>query len=166
MEYIKSYNYEYSLVKAETVGYDKNKFITGFYIAKLNEDKNKWINCVCDVDETNNPQFYEVNPYTICRNTCIKDKNKNYIFEFDLVKVYTMGQFENYAYIEHSELYNSFIARTQSGGFYHLDRMQFEIIGNIFNDEDYKLFEEKGKEIALNFKEDYSRCCYSKGVNL
>lgn len=164
MNNVTVYNYEFSLVKAETVGYDENKFIKGFYIARLNKEKNQYISCVCDVDETDNPQFYEVNPYTICRNTCIKDKNKNYIYEFDLVKVYSMGQLENYAYIEYSELYNGFIARTQSGGFYYLDKMQLEVIGNIFSNEDYELFEEKGKEIALNFKEDYSRCYYSKQI--
>lgn len=159
-----SFNPEYTVIKARLNGYaedgEDEKIIEGYYMPKIKIFENgekAQVDYVCDKNETENPQWYEINSYTICRNTGLKDKNSKFMFEYDLVKLYLNGQFEGYAYIEFSEFYQGFIARTNSGGFYYMNcGKSFEIIGNVvLNDEDYEFFE--GQNIDKTFI-DNSRC--------
>lgn len=159
MEIINKKGYEDYLIKA-ILCEDNKTVVTGFYTAKVNPNNNEeYIPYIKPLYEETN---YEINPFTICKNTNIKDKNKKDVYEFDLVNIYKMGQLEGIGYVTFDSFYNGCIVRTLSG-MYNLNNIQIEVIGNvILNDDDYNYFEKKSNKINENSFIDKSICIKRK----
>ena len=57
-------------------------------------------------------KHYEINPYTLCRNTGIKTGN-DYLYEYDIVSYFEpMRDKKQYGFIDFDEFYKCFIVRT------------------------------------------------------
>ena len=139
------------LVKAMLCGYaeegEQEAIVKGF------------ISCVNDVlfiAEIGDDKHWEINPYTVARNSCIKDSDGDYIFEYDLLELTdTNGQTE-YGFLEWNDFYNSWGIRrsTEYGGRSDIkDFRKIKVVGNIIlNDDDaqkmYNQDEENKKEYS------------------
>ena len=137
------FNCDYQLVKAMTTGYDEDFIVNGYYSCRRDPDnKEKYISYVKPKDE-------EVNRYAICRNSGLKEKNGNYAFEFDLVKIlncFGSGK-ERYGYLEWSEFYKKWRIKTsfEYSTSYDVDYV-FEILGNVkLSNEDMQVIIEQDK---------------------
>lgn len=86
------------------------------------------------------PSAYEINPYTLCRNTGIKVKN-DYLYEFDLV-LYSNGLSKSeLGCVSFDDLQKSYVLRTSLNysSYKELRLFNLEIAGNIvLNNDDYK----------------------------
>ncbi len=99
-----------------------------------------------------------INPYTICRNSCITDKNGKYVFEYDLLKL-THGLLpECYGFLVWEEEYKAWKIRqyTEFGGCIDVNKYTIEAIGNIvLNDADAEIIykqdeQERKREIYID----------------
>lgn len=129
-------------VKALLNGYanddEEEKEIIGCLVFRGGE-----VPCVTDDGEL----FWEVNPYTICRNTGIKVKDK-YLYEYDLVEYSTAFE-KGIAIVVFDELQKRY--RLQSNidysGKIDIDKYNLKIIGNVMvYEKDMKKFEKYSKE--------------------
>ena len=123
----KPYNSCLSLVKALTV--ESEAVIVGHYSQVKDPNSDSAIHYV---KEPADADFYEVNPYTICRNSGIKDKNGSFVFEYDLLKIKTAFE-EAYGFLIWEDAYKAWKIRqfTEYGGCSDVSKYQIEVIGNI-----------------------------------
>ena len=126
------YNSNLSLVKALDVEYEK--VVTGFY-------KANYKHFVFDIF-ANIPHDVEINPYTVCRNSGVKDKNGKYVFEYDLLKLTHGIKSTRYGFLIWDEFYKSWKirCRTDRSAFQNLEDWTIETVGNvILNDADAEI---------------------------
>lgn len=118
------YNSTLSLVCALEA--DTNKVVMGFYFIN---DKGKFIYDFAQ--ETTTP--IEVNSYTICRNSGIKDKNSKFVFEYDLLKLTHGMKSTRYGFLVWDEFYKSWKirCRTDRTAYQNLEDWTIEAVGNI-----------------------------------
>lgn len=136
----KPYNSSLSLVKALTVATETSA--CGYYFTN---DNGRFI---YDVSQKSSTPI-SINPYTVCRNSGIKDKNENFVFEYDLLKVTHSLQPSFYGYLVWDEFYRSWKIRrrTDSTAYCDVDKFQIEVIGNIIlNDDDLDIIFKQEKE--------------------
>ena len=90
-----------------------------------------------------------VNPYTICRNSCIIDKNGVYVYEYDLLKLTHGIKTSCYGFLVWDEFYKSWKIRkrTDRTAYNNLDDWTIETVGNIvLNDADLQIIINQEKE--------------------
>lgn len=136
----KPYNSTLSLVRALEV--NTNKVVMGYYFVN---DKGKFIYDFAQ--ETTLPIL--INPYTVCRNSGIKDKNEKFIFEYDLLKLTHGMKNPRYGFIVWDEFYKSWKirCRTDRTAYQNLDNWTIESVGNIvLYDRDAEIIYKQEKE--------------------
>ena len=93
--------------------------------------------------DDNSAGIFSINPYTICRNSGLKDKNRHYVFEYDLLKISGFSQNEErYGYLEWSDFYKKWQIKTsfEYGTSIDVDKVTFEVVGNVnLYDKDMKI---------------------------
>lgn len=142
----KPYNSALSFVRAlET---DTNNIVTGYYFVN---DKGKFI-----YDFAQNPSCpIEVNPYTICRNSGIKDKNQKFVFEYDLLKLTHGIKSSCYGFLTWDEFYKSWKIRrrTDRTAYNNLEDWTIEVVGNIVlcDDDAEILYKQEREEVKETF---------------
>ena len=100
--------------------------------------------------------YIDINPYTVCRNSGIKDKNGNRVFEYDLLKL-THGMKEScYGFIVWDEFYKSWKIRrrTDRTAYNNIDDWAIEAVGNILlhdADADVIYRQEKAEDAEETF---------------
>lgn len=100
------------------------------------------------------PNVYEINPYTLCRNTGIKLKN-GYLYEFDLVWYSNGLSKRELGYVGFDDSQKSYVLRTSLNynSYKELRLFNLEVIGNILlRNEDCK----KMQEYSDKRDEEYS----------
>ena len=108
-------------------------YITEEYIVRDSKTKNNFI----------------VNPYTICRNSCITDKNGSYVYEYDLLKLTHGMKTSCYGFLVWDEFYKSWKIRrrTDRTAYNNLGDWTIEVIGNIvLNENDMEVILRQEKE--------------------
>ena len=143
--------------------------IAKLYVKALPLDENKKdivIGC-CDwsyiseeytVRDHKTKKNFVINPYTICRNSCITDKNGIYVFEYDLLKLTHGMKSSCYGFLVWDEFYKSWKirCRTDRTAYQNIDSWTVEVIGNIvLNDADAEIIykqerEEDSKEMFID----------------
>ena len=109
----------------------------------------------------------EINPYPICKNTGILDKNDMYVYEYDLIKCTSFTD-SFYAYAQWSEYEKRYVLRRffEIGGFSDFSKYTIEVVGNVMlSDHDREVIERQEKK--ENMRESYidnSYCpsCFKK----
>lgn len=134
------------LVKALDVEYDK--VVVGYYKAAY---KHFVFDVFADI-----PHDVEINPYTVCRNSGIKDKNGKDVFEYDLLKLTHGMKSTRYGFLVWDEFYKSWKirCRTDRTAFQDLDKWIIESVGNIIlNDADTEIIynQEKAEDAEDSF---------------
>lgn len=151
------FNAEYMLVKALKAEVDEQ--VCGFYYFDIEANTHTIMTQLGD---------FLANPYTICRNSGIKDKKDNYIFEYDLLKL-THGLLpECYGFLVWEEEYKAWKIRqfTEFGGCIDVNKYIIESVGNIIlNDADAEIIykqdkEEKEREVTIDTS--YCPSCFKK----
>ena len=147
----KSYNSSLSLVKALDM---QNKKIFGYYIEYEKKHLVKPPNESSDV--------VKVNPYTICRNSGITDKNGFFVFEYDLLKLTHGLKSPCYGFLVWDEFYKSWKIRrrTDRTAYNNVDEWTIEVVGNIvLDDEDAEIiFRQEATEDSEETFIDNSYC--------
>lgn len=96
---------------------------------------------------------YEINPYTLCRNTGIKIKNE-YLYEYDLV-LYKNGLAKpELGYVDFDDFQKSYVLRTSLNytSYKELRLFDLEKVGNIvLFDDDYKRMQEYSDRRESNY---------------
>ena len=55
-------------------------------------------------------KYYEVNPYTLCKNSLLKSKDGEFLYEYDVVACQSpFNDKVEYAYIEFNEIYQCYV---------------------------------------------------------
>jgi hypothetical protein len=152
------FNSDYMLVKAETIGLDKDEILRGFYSVRRNEKGQE----IPYIKEPTKDEFWEINAYTVCRNTGAKDKNGNYIFEYDLILYKDRYQKYRYGFAVWNEFYKSW--RIHSSFIYGssmsiCDVSNIEVVGNVlFYKCDIEKIEDQDQHINDVKQNDNSYC--------
>jgi len=135
----KPYDSGLSLVKALDV--DCEKQVTGYYKAYY---KSLVFDIFADI-----PHDVQVNPYTICRNSGIKDKNGAFVFEYDLLKLTHGLKGSCYGFLAWNEDCKAWQIRrrTDRTAYQNLNEWTIEAVGNIIlNDADAEIIYNQEKE--------------------
>lgn len=124
----------------------------------LEERHKKIVMGVCDwsyiteeyiVRDAKTKKNFIVDPYTICRNSCIIDKNGVYVYEYDLLKLTHGMKRACYGFLVWDEFYKSWKIRrrTDRTAYNNLDDWTIEAVGNIvLNDADLQIIINQEKE--------------------
>lgn len=146
------YECELSLVKALTLS---DKEICGYY------QKFPKSHCIYWTDGIS-AGIFDVNPYTICRNSGIKDRKGKYIFEYDLLKLKHGLMPDSYGYLVWEENYKAWKIRQFISYSGHIDvnKYSIEVVGNIIlNDDDAQIiFKQDEQEQQRETYIDTSYC--------
>lgn len=146
------YYSSFSLVIALDV--DTEKPVLGFYFP---HDKGHYIH-----EFSNSDSVIRINPYTVCRNSGIRDKNDKFVFEYDLLKLTNGLQSPCYGYLVWDDFYKSWKIRrrTDRTAYIDIDKFTIESIGNIIlNDDDLNvIFNQEKKEDGQETFIDNSYC--------
>ena len=152
---------------------DKSLHIAKLYVKALPLDENKkdYVIGCCDYSYISNDYVVKdartkvnqiVNPYTICRNSCITDKNGFYVYEYDLLKLTHGLKSSCYGFLVWDEFYNSWKIRrrTDSTAYNNLDEWTIEVVGNIvLSDADAEIiYKQEREEDAKQSFIDASYC--------
>lgn len=148
MNGIKSKPYDSSLSLVKALDVDCEKQVTGYYMANY---KHFIFDIFADI-----PHHVEINPYTICRNSGIKDKNGKFVFEYDLLKLTHGMKSSCYGFLVWDEFYKSWKIRrrTDRTAYNNLDEWTIETVGNIIlNDADAEILynQEKAEDGEKSF---------------
>lgn len=128
---------ELYMVKGTFVQDDTDPIVKGFYCID-----NHGRHFIFDDDF----KGYETNPYTLCRNTGIKTKDGDYLYENDVVKFnIPLSNSTGYGYIDFDEFYQEYIVRTgieQKGTRRFKDCSNIKITGKniVLCDDDFDWF--------------------------
>ena len=114
------------------------------------------VNGLLFISEKGSNKQWKINPYAVARNSCIKDSDGDYIFEYDLLELTDRNGKTEYGFLEWSDFYNSWGIRRSTEYSGRSDIKNFckiKVIGNIIlNDDDaQKIFdqdEESKKEYS------------------
>lgn len=79
---VKPFDSKIMLVKAMLNGYAKEGEQEAIVMGFIN-----CVNGILYISEPGTDKHYEINPYSVSRNSCIKDSAGNYIFEYDLLEL-------------------------------------------------------------------------------
>lgn len=158
---------------------NKPLHITKLYVKALPLDENKKnvVIGVCDwsyiteqytVRDSRTKKNVIVNPYTICRNSCITDKNGKYIYEYDLLKLKHGLMPDSYGYLVWEENYKAWKIRqfTSYSGHIDVNKYTIEVVGNIIlNDDDAQIIfkqdeQEQQREVCVD--NSYCPSCFKK----
>lgn len=134
----KPYNSSLSLVKALDMN---NEEVYGYYF----EYERKPFVKIPEIPH----KAVSINPYTVCRNSGITDKNDWFVFEYDLLKLTHGLKPSRYGYLVWDEFYKSWKirCRTDRTAYQDLDKWTIEVIGNIvLNDADAEIIYNQEKE--------------------
>lgn len=146
------YNATLSLVKALDVDFET--VVTGYYKAAY---KHFVFDVFADV-----PHDVEINPYTVCRNSGIKDKNGKCIFEYDLLKLTHGLKSSCYGFLVWDDFYKSWkiCRRTDRSAYCNIDDWTIEVVGNVvLNDTDAEtIYKQEQEEDAKETFIDNSYC--------
>lgn len=128
---------------------DKPLHIAKLYVKALplDERHNGIVIGVCDwsyitedytVRDARSKKNFIVNPYTICRNSCIEDKNGQYVYEYDLLKLTHGLKPSCYGFLVWDEFYKSWKIRrrTDRSAYINLEEWTIEVVGNIVLNND------------------------------
>lgn len=132
------YNSDLSLVKALDL---EDNVLEGFYI-KSGSGKSF-------LSPQKMTGFVEINPYAICRNSGIKDKNGNYVFEYDLLKLTSGFKNTRYGFLVWDEFYCSWKirSRTDRTSYSNIEDWTIETVGNIIlHDSDAEIIYKQERE--------------------
>ena len=154
----KPYDSHLSLVKALTLDENEEIFI-GFYCK---------VDGVHYLKGTNSGIFMPINPYTVCRNSGIKDKNGNFVFEYDLLKLTHGMKNPCFGFLVWDEFYRAWKIRrrTDRTAYSNIDDWTIEAIGNIvLLDADAEIIykqekEEDAKETFID--NSYCSSCFKR----
>ena len=99
-----------------------------------------------------------INPYTICRNSCITDKNGMYVYEYDLLKLTHGMKSSCFGFLVWDEFYKAWKIRrrTDRTAYYNVYEWTIEVVGNvILNEADAEIIynqerEEDSKETFID----------------
>lgn len=109
------------------------------------------------------PNGYDINPYTLCRNTGTKVKN-DYLYEFDLV-LYSNGLSKTeLGYVAFDDLQKSYVLRTSLNysSYKELRLSNLEIVGNIvLSDDDCKRMQDYSDKRDADYSPDTNVECRS-----
>lgn len=141
----KVYNSSLSLVKALNM---QDKEVCGYYI--VYEKKS-----LVKIPEVS-WEAVQINPYTVCRNSGIKDKNGKFVFEYDLLKLTHGMKSSCYGFLVWDEFYKSWKIRrrTDRTAYNNVDEWTIEVVGNIvLNDADAEVIfkQEKAEDSEESF---------------
>lgn len=105
------------------------------------------VNGILYISEPGTDEHYEINPYAVARNSCIKDSYGNHIFEYDLLELTDSNRKTEYGYLEWNDFYNSWGVRRsiEYGGYSDIKNFsKIKAVGNIIlNDDDaQKMFDQ------------------------
>lgn len=164
------YNPALSLVKAITVESEiseakPNMIVCGYYC--IDEDVH-FIETVHEEIIKSPLLTAVVNPYTICRNSGIKDRKGKYIYEYDLLKLKHGLMPDSYGYLVWEESYKAWKIRQfiSYGGHIDVNKYTVEVVGNIIlNDDDAQIIfkqdeQEQQREICID--KSYCPSCFKK----
>ncbi|MEC0211858.1 hypothetical protein P4H70_23225 [Paenibacillus ehimensis] len=107
--------------------------------------------------------MYEINPYTICRNTGIKINN-DYLYEFDLVLYRNGLSRPELGYVDFDDFQKSYVLRTSLNytSYKELRLFDLEKVGNIvLSDDDYKRMQEYSDQRDSNYSPEPKVECRS-----
>jgi hypothetical protein len=152
------YESELSLVKALSMS---DREICGYYL------KFPKSHCVFRVNGIS-VGIFDVNPYTICRNSGIKDRKGKYIYEYDLLKLKHGLLPDSYGYLVWEENYKAWKIRQfiSYGGHIDVNKYTVEVVGNIIlNDDDAQIIfkqdeQEQQREVCID--NSYCPSCFKK----
>ena len=147
----KPYNSSLSLVKALDM---QDKVVFGYYVEY---EKNHLVKL-----SNKSSEAVKVNPYTICRNSGITDKNGFFVFEYDLLKLTHGIKNSRYGFLVWDEFYKSWKirCRTDRTAYNNPDEWTIEVVGNIIlNDNDAAIiYKQEAEEDAEETFIDNSYC--------
>lgn len=106
-----------------------------------------------------------VNPSTICRNSCIKDKNGIYVYEYDLLKLTHGIKTSCYGFLVWDEFYKSWKIRRRADrtAYCNIDDWTIEVVGNVvLSNEDAEIIYKQEKEEDAEEKVIDNSYCPSK----
>lgn len=106
-----------------------------------------------------------VNPSTICRNSCITDKNGRYIYEYDLLKLTHGLKSSCYGFLVWDEFYRAWKIRrrTDRTAYCNPDDWTIEVVGNvILNNSNAEIIYKQEKEEDAEEKVIDNSYCPSK----
>lgn len=161
-----TFNYDYQLVKAMTTGYDNDTIVIGYYYCLHDTDNEK--KYIPYVKPKSEEIFYEVNPYTVCRNSGIRDSKGNYVYEYDLLKLKSGLKADGYGFLVWEDFYKAWKIRryTEFGGCSDVGNYQIEAIGNIIlYDADAEIIFKQNRqanECETVYDTSYCPSCFKK----
>ena len=119
--------------KEVVIGACDYSYITEEYTVRDSKTKNNFV----------------VNPYTICRNSCITDKNGTYVYEYDLLKLTHGLKASCYGFLVWDELYRAWKIRrrTDRTANSSIEDWTIEVVGNIIlSDADAEIIYNQERE--------------------
>lgn len=142
---VKPFESDTMLVKAMLNGYadegSQEAIVKGFISC---------MNGILYITEAGKDKHWEINPYAVARNSCIKDFDGNYIFEYDLLELTDTNGKTEYGFLEWNSFYNSWGIRcsTEYSGYSEIKKYRkIKAVGNIIlnNDDAQKMYDQDNK---------------------
>lgn len=159
--------FDHELYKCKAISLaDDETVLHGYYSYHSSGSHNDHSILVDEFDEEIGRVYanmYEINPYTLCRNTGIKTKD-GYLYEYDLIQYSNGLSGESLGYIAFDDYKKSYVIRTSLNYSTHVEISKYNVtaIGNIvLNDEDCKKMKEYSDQREANYSSDPGVECRS-----